>query len=97
MDGVHLSDLAGLHEAAVNEGERQLSSVGCEGRTNQVLGERVSLLKEGNEGARDESLKVKWQESREMRRRERFQQARDRHGTIHHHLRPSPRRLLFSH
>lgn len=27
-------------------------------------------MKEGNEGARDESLKVKWQKSQEMRLRE---------------------------
>lgn len=47
MDAVHLSYLAGLHEAAVNEGQRQAAAAGSEGRSDQVHRERVSSRRRG--------------------------------------------------
>lgn len=44
------------------------------GKSEPGAQKKSQLVKEGNEGAHDESLKVKWQESQEMRLGERFQQ-----------------------
>lgn len=44
------------------------------GKSEPGAQRKSQLVKEGNEGAHDESLEVKWQESQEMRLRERFQQ-----------------------
>lgn len=58
----------GRHELAVPEWQRQLPSQRSKGGKNQMHWERVRLW-EGNEKVWDKALKVKWQESQEMRLR----------------------------